>query len=200
MSVLTVQKMHDKIVENVVDEYIKRSQMFTVYQIWEDASFLSGSRLDYNNVRRIVESKINDGFSFYAGWTRNVGRHLTKLDNTVGNIGAAPQIYHPVGASINNYDPHFRLHKTRTNVKKVVANVQQQPQKKVVSSNKTGGLFRFNVWLNGQLVPCSLRQVRGSGGKFIKNRDYEGYGVLNDGSQVIVKQDNEGKLYAVKGA
>jgi hypothetical protein len=31
----------------------------------------------------------------------------------------------------------------------------------------------------------------------VKNNAYEAYGVLDNGDQVVIKQDNEGKLYAL---
>lgn len=207
MSTITQSRMQEAVVDNVISEYVKRNQMFTVYQIWKDTSFLNGSSVDYNMVRNIVESRFNYGN--YPQWTRTVGDHLRKLDNTVGKVGEPPQIYHLVGSNVKNYDPNFRMYNVTVPAKKVdpvtinVAppvvsiNIPAKPQKKPVASNKPSGLFRFNVWVNGQLLPCNLRQVKGEGGKFVKNQAYQGYGVLDDGSPVIVKQDKEGKLYAI---
>lgn len=203
MSVVTQEQMQSTIVKNVVNEYIMRNQMFTVYQIWKDASTLNKSDLHYDTVRTYVEHYMG----LILHWGRVVGYHLTKLDNSVGQSGTYPQIYHPLGDNVLNYDPSFRLYNSTVSAKRpVVKQVAVQPVS-VVNINVTekqrksspSGLFRFNVWLNGKLVSCNLRQVRGAGGKFVKNNDYEGYGVLDDGSSVVVKQDNEGKLYAIQG-
>lgn len=202
MSVVTQEQMQSTIVKNVINEYIRRNQMFTVYQIWKDASTLNGSTLNYDSVRTYVENYMN----LILHWGRIVGHHLTKLDNRVGQSGSPPQIYHPLGDNVFNYDPSFRLYGSTKSSAKPVVSKNVQPVS-VVNVNVTekqrksgpSGLFRFNVWLDGKLVSCNLRQVRGAGGKFVKNNDYEGYGVLDDGSSVVVKQDNEGKLYAIKG-
>ena len=201
MSVITQKNMYDAVVSRVMALYIAGKQMFTVYQIWKDTNNLSQGKLPYDYVRHVVESQINDNGSKVLGWTRSLGYHLTNLDNNVGRVGSAPQIYHPVGADITQYDPSFRLYSSSANTQKTVSpnpvsNIVPgwKNKKKIV---KTNGLFVFNVWLNGKLVPCNLRNPRGAGGKFLPSNPFEGHGVLNDGTSVLVKQDHEGKLYAV---
>jgi hypothetical protein len=208
---ITKLKLIHTLIDNVVAEYVKRGQMYTVYQIWKDASYLNVSALKYDEVRNRVESNIP------SGWKQTQGHHLANLDNTVGRVGDAPQIYHPVAKSIKNYDPDFRLYPSLVSVASHPVKVASilpvnppavpttismprtgyTPQKKVFVDQTFNGLFRFNVWLNGNLVPCNLRQIRGNAGKFVKNNAYEAYGVLDNGDQVVIKQDNEGKLYAL---
>lgn len=191
MSVINKSRMLELIVEYVICEYINRNQMFTVYQIWHDSSFFGISGLNYDMVRTIVENNINDNYSKYPGWSRSIGNHLKKLDNSTGRVGHPPQIYHPVGADIKKYDPDFRLCVVTYNrTGSVIAS--SLPKKK--TNNK--GFCKFNVWLNGSLVSCNLTNPRGSGGKFLSNIDGESHGVLDNGQQVLIRQDNEGKLYA----
>lgn len=184
MSVATQKQMLSHVVRKTVFEYVRLNQMFTVYQIWKDASFISKTTLDYDLVRNVVESMINDNLSNIPGWCRTVGSNF-KLDNTVGKVGSAPQIYHPVQMSISNYDPNFTLN----NSVKITHPVKTE--------KNVSGLFKFNVWFHGKLVPCNLRNPRGNGGKFIKNKPYEGHGVLDSGVPVLIKQDQDGKLYAL---
>lgn len=189
-------------VRNIVSLYVTQGKMFTVYQIWCDAQAAGKGVLDYNEVRRVIESIINDNYSTLSGWTRTVGNHLRNLDNNVGKAGEAPQIYHRVNDNILNYDPNFRIYNAtvvstpntqynRTGL--IVASPISKPKKK--KSNKKG-LFKFKVWLNGGLVNCNFVNPRGQGGKFVSNQDYEGYGVLDNGQPVLVRQDHQGKLYA----
>lgn len=191
MATFTQQDMLKYVVEHVIDEYVKKKQMFTVYQIWEDSGVVNGGKLNYDFVRSVVESKINDCGSKIIGWTRAV-HNIKNPNNTVGKAGESPQIYHPIGAHIKMYDPDFRLHNAI--VGKGGAVFTKKPISKEV---KLSGLFKFKVWHNGKLVPCSFHQIRGAGGKFVKNPDYQGYGILDNGSAVTIYQDNEGKLYAV---
>lgn len=192
------------IVDTVIRDYIKKNQMFTVYQIWFDASDINKSTLNYDAVRSQVEHLINDSYSQVNGWTRSIGYHLGGLNNKVGNVGAPPQIYHPVGADITQYDPTFRLNNNnKVKIVKAVSSVVKYPRGVLIttppSQRKTKGLFKFKVWVNGVLENCSFVNRRGNGGKFVSSPDYEGYGVLDNGLNVVVRQDNDGKLYAVKG-
>lgn len=184
-------------VRNIISLYVSKGQMFTVYQIWSDAQEFVKDILDYDTVRQVVESIINDGGSQIPRWTRSLGNHLRKLDNSTGRVGQAPQIYHPVGADIRNYDPNFRFKQVQS-VTVVTHNrtglVVASPLPKQKANRK--GFCKFKVWANGSLVDCSLTNPRGNGGKFLPNVDGESHGVLDNGQPVLVRQDNEGKLYA----
>lgn len=196
MSAITQQNMVTHIIDKVVNDYVSRNQMFTVYQIWKDSSYLAKTSINYNSVRNRVEG------TPIPGWSRRTGDHLTNLDDTIGKVGEAPQIYHHISMDISKYDKNFRLYQSNTIATKptaltpLVLPITMEITKKVIDT--PSGLFRFNVWLDGKLVPCNLRQVRGIGGKFVKNNPYEGRGVLDNGSEVMVRQDNDGKLYAVE--
>lgn len=199
----TQQGAIEHAIRNTISLYINKNQMFTVYQIWSDTQAIVKSRIDYNFVRKIVESIINDDHSLLSEWTRTVGNHLRNLDNRVGKVGEAPQIYHRIDQDVEDYDPNFRLRGQKTvNTKPAKAVVEQptsHPRGLIVESpiKTKKGLFKFKVWANGSLVNCSLVNPRGQGGKFLSNSDYEGHGILDNGVPVLVRQDNEGKLYAI---
>ena len=182
----------------VVDAFIKNRQMFTVYDVYKILQSNGSHTVSYDQARTEVESLINDNV-YYKGYTRTVGDHIpsSMLNKSLGQRGAAPQVYHHSKDNYRNYQiqPN-KIACPPLNFTPALPQPSPVVLTKVATANNKG-LFKFDVWVNGKLRPCNFVQVRGSKGKFVPNQPYHAAGVLDDGTSVEVRQDSDGKLYVV---
>lgn len=156
----------------VVNEFINNEEMFTVHNVKNILRMrFPNENISHDDVRNVVEQLYSGLYLAHFEYYRDIGYHLP--------LNPPPQIYfNPNKHNIND----FKVSSARN------------LQKTLVSKNQKG-LYKFNVWLNGKLVPCKFVQKRGSKGLFVENNDFEGYGLLEDGRRGVVRQDSDGKLY-----